>query len=93
MPRVEYRSGRPAAKSATERFQCGAEAREGARAARRGIARPACRIVARATRARRYAAPMPTDLNDVDVLIENLVDAFRKAVIKGVHVRVTRMGR
>jgi hypothetical protein len=35
---------------------------------------------------------MPTDLNDVDVLIENLVDAFRKAVIKGVHVRVDESG-
>ena len=35
---------------------------------------------------------MPTDLNDVDALIENLVDAFRKAVIKGVHVRVDESG-
>jgi hypothetical protein len=31
---------------------------------------------------------MPTDLNDVDALIENLVDAFNKAVVKGVRVRV-----
>ncbi len=35
---------------------------------------------------------MPTDLNEVDVLIENLVDAFRKAVTKGVQVRVDESG-
>jgi len=35
---------------------------------------------------------MPTDLNDIDALIQNLVDAFRKAVIKGVHVRVDANG-
>lgn len=35
---------------------------------------------------------MSTDLNDVDGLIANLVDAFRKAVIKGVHVRVGERG-
>jgi hypothetical protein len=35
---------------------------------------------------------MPTDLNDVDALIENLVDAFRKAVIKGVRLRVNENG-
>lgn len=31
---------------------------------------------------------MPVDPNDVDGLIENLVDAFNKAVVKGVRVRV-----
>jgi hypothetical protein len=31
---------------------------------------------------------MSTDLNDVDALIQNLVDAFSKAVVKGVRVRV-----
>jgi hypothetical protein len=35
---------------------------------------------------------MTIDLNDVDVLITNLVDAFRKAVVKGVHVRVDENG-
>jgi hypothetical protein len=35
---------------------------------------------------------MSTDLNDVDALIANLVDAFRKAVIKGVRVRVDENG-
>jgi nucleoid DNA-binding protein len=35
---------------------------------------------------------MPTDLNDVDALIANLVDAFRKAVIKGIKVRVDENG-
>jgi hypothetical protein len=32
------------------------------------------------------------DLNDVDGLIANLVDAFRKAVLKGVKVRVDESG-
>jgi hypothetical protein len=32
------------------------------------------------------------DLNDVDALIANLVDAFRKAVLKGVKVRVDESG-
>lgn len=31
---------------------------------------------------------MPVDPNDVDALIENLIDAFNKAVVKGVRVRV-----
>jgi hypothetical protein len=35
---------------------------------------------------------MSADLNDVDALIANLVDAFRKAVIKGVKVRVDESG-
>lgn len=29
-----------------------------------------------------------TDLNDVDALIQNLVDALNKAVVKGIKVRV-----
>jgi hypothetical protein len=35
---------------------------------------------------------MSTDLNDIDALIANLVDAFRKAVIKGIRVRVDKNG-
>lgn len=35
---------------------------------------------------------MATDPNDVDGLIENLVDIFRKAVLKGVNVRVDENG-
>jgi hypothetical protein len=31
---------------------------------------------------------MPVDPNDVDALIENLIDAFSKATLKGVRVRV-----
>jgi hypothetical protein len=31
--------------------------------------------------------PMPTDPNDVDVLIKDLADALRKALVKGVRVR------
>ena len=39
-----------------------------------------------------YAPRMPTDPNDVDALIENLADAFGKAVVKGAKVRVDEEG-